>query len=328
MFSRRRHRSPSAAIRTNDSDESNTQLRSSEIYDTLGSISSGGWSNFSSTLTDSGWSVVPSPTSRSVTAVPRRSYRHSAPVSFSFDVPEDPLRAAVGLETVLEHPNSRNGTGNDSTVAYSLLDFSRRQVPSIERRSSALSAMVTSHHLSNPFASVAPLGGGPSNIEIYFPHAEQPYGEFLELSLPATATVEDAIALALWTYWDKFWLPKLSEASRKDTDISSWIMLVPGKDGVVNKRIAQTKIANFNFDKYAIVRSPRNKYDKQEIENQISKFRHHAVRSLRRTFDNKGHARHHSLPVLQPGSKRRDAPVSFSKLPCQSCAFHLILSWT
>ncbi|KAF7357449.1 CRIM domain-containing protein [Mycena sanguinolenta] len=314
MFSRRRPRSPSGATRMNDSDEIDTQ--SGEISTTLESISSGGWPSFSSTLIDGGWTVVPSSASRSVTAAPRRSYRHSAPVSFSFEVPEDPLRAAIGLETVLEQPNSRHGTGTENVMAYSLLDFSRRQVPSIEPHSSALSAMVTSHHSSNPFACVAPLAGGPSTIEVYFPHAEQPYGKLLELTLPATATVEDAIALALWTYWDKFWLPQL-EASRKDTDISSWIMLVPGKDGEINKRIAQTKIANFNFDKYAIVRSPRSRHEKQKIENQISKFKQHVVSSSRTTTNNKRHMRHHSLPVLQSGSKRHDAPVSLSKLPCQ-----------
>ncbi|KAJ7223883.1 hypothetical protein B0H12DRAFT_286590 [Mycena haematopus] len=260
-----------------------------------------------------GWTSVPSWAPHSASVTSRGSYRHSTPVHFSFAVPEDPLRAAIGLETVLEHPNSRQGTGDENLTAYSLLDFSRRHVPSIEPRPSALSAMATSHHLSNPFASVALLEGGPSNIKVYFPHAEQPYGQLLQLALPAIATVEDAIALALWTYWEKFWLPKLDASRARDTDITSWIMLVPGKDGVVDKRIAQTKITNFNFDKYAIVRSPRSQYEKRKIENQVTKFR--LVSSPPATADNKRHIRHHSLPTLQSRSKRPDAPVSFSKLP-------------
>lgn len=199
------------------------------------SISSGGWSFSNSTLID-GWSVVPSWPSRVPTAP--RSYRHSTPVHFPFEIPENPLRAAAGLETVVEHP--LDGTSGEAMMPCSLLDFSRRQVPSIKPRTSALSALVTAQYSSNPFAGVAPASGGPSHIKVYFPHAKQPSGQLLELALPAIATVEDAIALALWTYYEKLWLPKLDESSPRDTDIASWIMLVPGKNGVVNKRIAQS----------------------------------------------------------------------------------------
>jgi hypothetical protein len=94
--------------------------------------------------------------------------------------------------------------------------------------------------LPNPFAAVAPITGGPLNIKIYFPRAEQPSGQLLELALPRKATIEDAIALALWTYWERHWLPELNVSRPRDIDVTSWIMLVPGKDGVVNKRIAQS----------------------------------------------------------------------------------------
>lgn len=173
----------------------------------------------------------------------RPSHRYSTPgrVNFSFEVPEDPLRAAIGLESVLERPLSRpEEPDGENMIAYSLLDFSRCQVGSIKPHTSALSAMVTSRHLPNPFAAVAPITGGPLNIKIYFPRAEQPSGQLLELALPRKATIEDAIALALWTYWERHWLPELNVSRPRDIDVTSWIMLVPGKDGVVNKRIAQS----------------------------------------------------------------------------------------
>ncbi|KAF7365556.1 CRIM domain-containing protein [Mycena venus] len=274
MFSLRPPRKPvpaSSVPRTNsssyleleDDDQSNAQSGS---YDNgpFESISSGGWSFSATTLID-GLSARPS---RVASASTRRSLRHSTPVHFSFEVPEDPLRAAIGLETVLEHPVSQP---EENEVAHSLLNFSRCHVGSIKPRRSVLSAMVASQRLPNPFTGAAPVEGGPLNIKVYFPRAEQPSGKLLELALPATATVEDAIALALWTYWEKLWLPKLDASRARDTDIASWIMLVPGEDGKVNRRIAQNKISRFKFDQYAIVRLPHSLSEKQRIEKQINR---------------------------------------------------------
>ncbi|KAF8129124.1 hypothetical protein K438DRAFT_878672 [Mycena galopus ATCC 62051] len=339
MFSLRPPRRPVPAsvpsshpsiIRVDDNDRTQSSGPSESDNNPFESISSG-WS-FSSTLVDE-WTLVneqPSWASSSRAATPsRQRYRHSTPVQFSCEVPDDPLRAAAGLETVLEQPRP-DGT-RDENVAYSLLDFSRCHVPSIKPRKSVLSAMVTSQHLANPFTSVAPTTGGPLNIKVYFPRAQQPYGQLLELALPAIATVEDAIALALWSYWEKLWLPKLDVSRPRDTDVTSWIMLVPGKDGVVNKRIAQSKMANFKFEAYAIVRSPRNQSESKShavsrtldgvsrfhieriIENQANKFR--LVSSPPATTDNKRHNRQYSMPILKSSSRGADAPVSLSKLP-------------
>ncbi|KAJ7637547.1 hypothetical protein DFH06DRAFT_645537 [Mycena polygramma] len=227
----------------------------------LGSERSSHWSFSASTLVDG------------TTSAPSRRHRHSTPVHRAFvcEIPEDPLRAAAEFQPVLEHSPSLDGA--EDTSAHSLLDFSRCKVGSLRPRRSALSAMVTSPNVRNPFAGVASsVTGGSLCIKVYFPRAQQPAGQLLHLALSPSATVEDVIALALWTYWEQHWLPKLNPSSTKDIDVASWILLVPGKDGVVNKRIAQSKIRNFKFDKYAVVRSPRNLAEKQRIEKQVSRF--------------------------------------------------------
>ncbi|KAJ7109087.1 hypothetical protein C8R43DRAFT_182864 [Mycena crocata] len=222
------------------------------------------WSISASTLT--GGSVAPSRHSRPTSVpAPRISHPHNTPnpTLFHLELPEDPLRAAIGLQSVLEHPiDHLEDANSENTMAHSLLDFSRRQVGSIKPCKSALSALAISQHVTtNPFTAVAPMveaTGSSFKIEVYFPHAEQPSGQLLDLILPTKATVEDAIALALWTYWEKRWLPELDASKSRDTSVESWIMLVPGKDGVVSRRVAQNKMARFKFDKYAVVRSPRN----------------------------------------------------------------------
>ncbi|KAJ7465153.1 hypothetical protein FB451DRAFT_1262810 [Mycena latifolia] len=180
--------------------------------------------------------------------------------------------------------------------------------------------MVTSQHIPNPFAAAAPTAeviGSPSSrtIEVYFPHAAQPKGQMLALRLAANATVEDAIALALWTYWEKRWLPELNASKPRDTNIASWIMLVPGKDGAVNRRIAQNKMSRFNFDNYAIVRAPRNLSEKHKIQMQVANFIRDSPSPA--TTPERHHTRPHSLPLFKSGSEGRDAPISFSKLPCE-----------
>ncbi|KAJ7166295.1 hypothetical protein C8R43DRAFT_189908 [Mycena crocata] len=267
----------------------------------------GGQSDFDS-ISDasSDWTFA----SGSVPAKPARRHAHSAPAPrrphrntiiptyspFHLDLPEDPLRAplCMGSVPVLENPLSqREGLGSKDAMPCSLLDFSRHQVGSIKPRKSTLSARVA-WHMANPFSAVVPTESTANslNIVVYFPHAAEPSGELLDLILPANATVEDAIALALWTYWDKHWLPELDPGKVRDTSVDSWIMLVPGKDGVVNRRIAQNKLRRFNFDKYAVLRSPRNKSEMREVETQIANFR--PVYSLQ---TDKRHIRWRSLPT-------------------------------
>jgi hypothetical protein len=187
----------------------------------------------------------------SVGATPR-TRRNTAPVhhAFSCEVPSDPLRAALGLAS-MEEPISQpeNAQSTENMVAYSLLDFSRRQVASIKPRKSVLSDMVTSRPVPNPFRCMEAQNAetGSLNIDVYFPHAQQPAGQLLVLTLPVNATVEDAITSALWAYWEKRWLPELDASKARDTNIASWIMLVPGKDGVVNRRIAQSSCGFYSL---------------------------------------------------------------------------------
>ncbi|KAJ7243758.1 hypothetical protein C8J57DRAFT_1365795 [Mycena rebaudengoi] len=181
----------------------------------------------------------------------------------SFEDSDDPLRAALNVESMFEDPTPPvHGSGANATIAHSLLDFSRRQVASIKPHHSALSAMATARS-PNPFgAAAAAAQAGPSSgtltIQVYFPHVVQPCGQCLDLTVHSNARVEDVVGLALWTYWEKRWLPEIDAANERDTNVETWIMLVPNKEGVVKKRIAQNKMSKFNFDKYAIVRAPRS----------------------------------------------------------------------
>ncbi|KAJ7505746.1 hypothetical protein B0H11DRAFT_357414 [Mycena galericulata] len=289
-------------------------IQSDELEYRPSSEFSGGWSLSASTLIGGSLPAAPSRSRPASTPVLRRHRGSAHHRAFSCEIPEDPLRAALGLESVLEHPNSPRDedAGSHNTVAHSLLDFSRRQVSSIKSHKSALST--TRPRLTpNPFANLVPeteVTGAVTKIRVYFPHAEQPFGQLLDLTLPLNATVEDAIASALWNYREKRWLPELDSTKARDTEIASWIMLAPGKDGVVNKRVAQTKMKRFKFDRYAIVRSPRSLSEKQEIEMQVARFRLLPPPPL----PEKRHTRH-TLPLLNSRPKNSDVPASFSKLP-------------
>ncbi|KAJ7163015.1 hypothetical protein C8R46DRAFT_333069 [Mycena filopes] len=274
--------------------------------DSISGLSEGEWSPSASTFVDETRTTSSAPTGTQR----RRSYRHSTP-AFSFDIPEDPLHAVESESVALvgRPPRHEESTANDGVLAYSQLDFSRRQVSSIRPRSSTLSPRLT-----NPFTFVAPGRDARIKIKVYFPRAVQPTGQLLELPLPATATVEDAIALGLWTYWEKHWLPGLDASNPRDTAVDSWIMLVPGKDGVINRRIAQNKIASFQFDTFAIVRSPQNMSEKRQIEKQIARFKL-SPPTPATTSSNNRHLRHRSLPVFTQPSRTPTGPSSLSKLP-------------
>ncbi|KAJ7205985.1 hypothetical protein GGX14DRAFT_397264 [Mycena pura] len=273
----------------------------------------GGWSPSCTTLKDG------SPRySRSASA--RQSLQTSVAPAFACEVPEDPLRAAMSLESVIDPSHLAVGTGSEG-VAYSLLSFSRREVRAIQPHASALTAAMAQR--PNPFdAAVAGVGEGPLQVRVCFPHAAQPAEQLLALALPASATVEDAIARALWTYWERGWLPALDLDEARDTDLSEWVMLVRGTDGVMNKRIARTKMEHYDFDVYAIVRKPKTNTEKRKIQMQIANFRllSPPPASLQQQND-KRHNRQCSLPTLafKSGSlsKSVKGPMSFSKLPCQ-----------
>ncbi|KAJ7644459.1 hypothetical protein FB45DRAFT_897977 [Roridomyces roridus] len=245
----------------------------------------------------------------------RRSHRRfeSMRQAFSCDVPEDPLRTAMALGSALVPSNSYArsfGSEGNEPVARSLLDFSHQPVGSIHtHRSTSFcdNNHPKTHRPKSILRLVPSTEGDKIRVTTYFPHAEQPFGQFLVLSLPINATVENAIALALWTYWEKCWLPALDASNPRDIDIDSWIVLVPGSDGKVNKRIGQAKIKRFSADKYAIVRSPRTYNEKRQIEKQVANW----GLPPRQAEPQKRHHLRHSLPVHAFHKNGRD----FTKLP-------------
>ncbi|KAJ7062359.1 hypothetical protein C8F01DRAFT_1252179 [Mycena amicta] len=253
--------------------------------------------------------------------------------AFSCDIPEDPLRAAMNLETVLEHPT---GESENTDVVYSLLDFSRRRVGAIEPHNSALTtALEYAASRPNPFNEAISAGGdaeGPLTVGVCFPHAESPVAQVLTLAVPLHATVEDVIARALSAYWAKGWLPALE--GERDLDVREWIVLVPGSNGVVEKRIASNKISDYHkYDLFTVVQKPTTHAEKRQIQKQILKFdllcppsvvhqqrQRGSEPQQQQKHDNRSHSRNYSLPHTAFKSRSRpvDAltgPLSYSRLP-------------
>lgn len=76
------------------------------------------------------------------------------------------------------------------------------------------------------------------DVKVFFPHAHEPKGNVMTLSVRRDATVEEVIGFALWTYWEEGWLPKLNESlSENDPKLSGigWIMRIAEDDGEVDE---------------------------------------------------------------------------------------------
>ncbi|KAL0574190.1 Component of a membrane-bound complex containing the Tor2p kinase [Marasmius crinis-equi] len=156
------------------------------------------------------------------------------------------------MSGILETPPSEDTDWGQSR-AYSVLDFSRRDVRPIadtSTRPSGLTRLLDSPSapIMNPFSHLvrssrlrSPLEDDPEPmiaITVYFPHAEAPYGASLVLELHEEARVDELVGLALWSYWEKGWFPQLSinhTESHKATQmfLSSWNVF-PVNDGFVN----------------------------------------------------------------------------------------------
>ncbi|KAF7293984.1 CRIM domain-containing protein [Mycena kentingensis (nom. inval.)] len=286
---------------------------------------SGPWPSNESTLFDGSSRNTPASTSAPVRDRRRFSLRHSTPAfSYEFDIPENPLYAAMGLESVLEHPPSpTDDAGHPAAAAYSILDFSRRRVGAICPHDSALTAaLAQATARPNPFDAAVAAGGdaeGTLRLRVCFPHAHEPVAQAMALSVPQDATVEDVIARALSTYWVQRWLPALDERAERDVDVGQWVMLVPGKDGVVEKRIACAKISQYKYDLFTIVRKPTTHEEKRHIQKQIRRFdllsppplvQHHKPTH--------SHGRNYSMPThvtLSSRPRNVDGPLSYSRLP-------------
>jgi len=156
-----------------------------------------------------------------------------------------------------EHQNARHGTldsgrsrSTSNTSAKSSTSpeniFSKRTIPPSKPLKSSLTAMLASSGTSNPFAEMyAAISGrgeiASTNVQVYFPHAQQPRGKPMNLSVRRDTTVEEVIGFALWSYWEDGWLPKLDEGlseedSRREIRLSAvgWIFRIAEEDGEVD----------------------------------------------------------------------------------------------
>lgn len=124
------------------------------------------------------------------------------------------------------------------------MTFSRRPVPPPHPQVSALTKMLASSgSSSNPFGELyATISGrGESaamDVKIFFPHARQPRGEAMVLSVRKDATVEEVIGFALWSYWEEGWLPKMNEGiNENDPKLAAvgWVMRIAEDDGEVDE---------------------------------------------------------------------------------------------
>ena len=76
------------------------------------------------------------------------------------------------------------------------------------------------------------------DVKVFFPHAHDPKGRAMTLSVRRDASVEEVIGFAMWNYWEEGWLPKLNEGAREDDPRLSgigWIMRIAEDDGEVDE---------------------------------------------------------------------------------------------
>ncbi|CAK5282393.1 unnamed protein product [Mycena citricolor] len=217
-------------------------------------------------------------------------------------------------------PPARAHANSNSSASLNTSDmmFARKKVLPVRSPKSALTAMlVAAGESTNPFAelyaSVSGRGEGAStNVQVYFPSAKAPRGEAMDLNVRRDSTVEEVIGFALWTYWEKGWLPKLDKGIENDeeklaTRLSGvgWIMRIAEEDGEVDDDFPPPdrtgKIAKFNADAYAVLdATPAQVQQNQLIASQIQ--RHPSrVTATKKVSD--------KLPVQQ------HLPVSSSALP-------------
>ncbi|KAK1227330.1 Component of a membrane-bound complex containing the Tor2p kinase [Marasmius sp. AFHP31] len=162
-----------------------------------------------------------------------------------------PLRRAMKMSGILETPPT-DVPCSFNPRPYSVLDFTRQEVHPVvssPKQASGLTQLLRSPAapITNPFSHLCPQSKSKSagkepqsriTITVYFPHASAPSGDGLVLDLPEEARVEELIGLALWTYWEKGWLPQLSVNHTEDREAckliaTSW-HVYPVNDGFVD----------------------------------------------------------------------------------------------
>jgi len=144
------------------------------------------------------------------------------------------------------HPTLARSTPVPSLPPSEQFFAKRLVVPGSQHsKLSALSQALasTSGSSSNPFSETyaAISGRGESasvNIPVYFPRARNPAGKPLNLNVRRDSTIEEVLGFALWSYWEKGWLPTLSEGvtDERDPKLSAvgWILRLAEDDGEVD----------------------------------------------------------------------------------------------
>ncbi|KXN81704.1 Stress-activated map kinase-interacting protein 1 [Leucoagaricus sp. SymC.cos] len=193
--------------------------------------------------------------------------------------------------TALRQRSTSGGSTKQSSTSTPAPEnlFVRKKVAPIGPQQSALSRMLNGGKSSNPFTEIYASVSGRSAptstiVSVYFPHAKQPSGKPMELTISRDATVEEVIGFALWTYWEEGWLPKLDDGLSGPFDpkwedrISAcgWILRLAEDDGEVDDDFPPPdrlgKITKFNADAYAILEASAAQIKQnREIETKIQR---------------------------------------------------------
>lgn len=151
---------------------------------------------------------------------------------------------------LIDNTSRSRSTSNTSSKSSHPADniFVKKKVQPLRvpLKSSLTMMLASSGSSSNPFAEMyAAISGrgeiASTNVQVYFPHAQQPSGKPMHLNVRRDATVEEIIGFALWNYWEEGWLPKLDEGlveddPRREVKLSAagWILRIAEEDGEVD----------------------------------------------------------------------------------------------
>ncbi|KAJ7600254.1 hypothetical protein C8J56DRAFT_5772 [Mycena floridula] len=249
-----------------------------------------------------------------ISSEPLRSFPRRHPRNISVSFSSNPLRHAMALSGVLEEYNDEPEESITPAPSHSMLSFSRRSVAPIKcPEQSGLTTLFmnpTANH-NNAFndlmrLSIPTTESLPAvNVQVYFPYAEAPHSEMMNLSLKRNATVKDLIGLALWNYWKHSWSPQLSiEALVSKTAISrftdSWSAFLVNEDRSIDYNIEtldeSDRLEFFGSGRaYAVMRTCAHGYS-----NPVKHNRRVSLPAV--TSRHSGHKRHLSLSSLTSSS--------------------------
>ncbi|TFY77859.1 hypothetical protein EWM64_g6153 [Hericium alpestre] len=153
--------------------------------------------------------------------------------------------------------------------------FARQPVPPSKPAKSALSAMLATTSTSNPFSDLysaisgrGAASGAAITISVFFPHAMNPSGKEMQLTVRRDATMEEVLGFALWSYWEEGSEPRLDDLAREKSDgkeereqellsAVGWVLRIAEDDGEVDEDFPPPdrtgKISKFNFEAYAVL---------------------------------------------------------------------------